>query len=465
MVSYNIDFNNNFLNQIIYHGIQNDVFLKKIRHIVPVNIFRTKEKEYLIKLIYSYYDEYKSSPKDNFYDIFKEHEKSMGEDLYQRCIKLIGLLKDITGSNPEYILNTIDRAIRHFKLEEASIEFAIMIKNKKYDEAKSIILKAIKEPIIDEPYYDFFKDKTFIEKRAGNNNYKMLTKIDRLDKIIGGLQPSWLINILGATAGGKSFLMIELAVSAILQGLNVLFISLEMGKEQIDERIDMTMGFMCSSKNKNSSTEILEKTGKDWIKLKKKVDSIYDVNKVLKNRQKFKKIGNGNLKVIAFNRGRYNYLDVERLIDELEETQGFFADVLIVDYLGIMKEIHSKQTKKERIGENCLGLKELAGKKNLIVISAMQGNRAAMKAKVFHSHLVADDIDTIFNSDLVLALCQTETEEKQNKYRIYIAKYRHGNQHSSIGIIRDLAIGQMALDTFEVKEIKQEINKETGVDF
>ena len=106
------------------------------------------------------------------------------------------------------------------------------------------------------------------------------------------------------------------------------------------------------------------------------------------------------------------------------------------------------------------------GKRNILGISAMQGNRKAMQAQVFHSYLVADDIDTIFNSDLVLALCQTPTEEKANRYRIYVANNRHGKQHGSIGVIRDLTVGQMALDTFEVKEFDaDEEKKELGVDF
>ena len=449
MTSGALDFNNHFLNQIIYHSIQNDDFLKKIRHVVPLSIFKTRDKEQLIKIIFEYFDEYGSAPKDNFYDLFKELEKTMGDEFYQRCISLIGVLKEITGSNPEYILTKINDGIRHFRLEEASVEFASLIKRGKYDDAKAIILKAMKEPSIEEPYYDFFKDKTFLDDRLRENRYRMLTKIDRLDAMIGGYRSSWLVTLLGATKGGKTWFLIETAVTGVLQGLNVLFISLEMGKEQIDERFDMTIGFMTSEQN-GQQIDVMRKVGGNWVQIKENVDSIYETDKVLKNRQRLKKISGGNLKVVAFNRGRLNYHDIDRILDELEETHGFYADMVVVDYLGIMKETTEGQKKKERIGDNCVGLKEMSGKRNIIVVSAMQGNRLAMKAKVFHSYLVADDIDTIFNSDLVLALCQTETEELENKYRIYIANFRHGKQHGSVGVIRDLTLGQIALETYEL---------------
>jgi hypothetical protein len=458
-----LDFNNHFLNQIIYHSIQDDEFLNKIRHIVPLDIFKTRDKQFLIKIIFDYYDQYKMPPKDNFYDIFYEHEKSMGDELYQRCMSLIGILKDIKGSNPDYILTKINDGIRHFKLEEASVEFASLIKRGKYDNAKGIILKAMKEPSIEAPYYNYFEDRSFINDRLQDSRYKMKTQIDKLDEIIGGYRSSWLITLLGATKGGKTWFLIETAVRAVLQSLNVLFISLEMGKEQIDERFDMTVGFMTSNKN-GEQLEVMEKTQGNWHTIKKDVDTIYDIDKVIKERQRFCKVSGGDLQIVAFNRGRINYHDIDRILDELEETKGFFTDVVVVDYLGIMKETVEGQNKKERISENCIGLKEMAGKRNLVMVSAMQGNRQAMKAKVFHSYLVADDIDTIFNSDLVLALCQTDAEERHNKYRIYVANYRHGKQHGSVGVIRDLTRGQIALDTYDLTELKND-EEEIGSDY
>ncbi|GAF81840.1 unnamed protein product, partial [marine sediment metagenome] len=75
-------------------------------------------------------------------------------------------------------------------------------------------------------------------------------------------------------------------------------------------------------------------------------------------------------------------------------------------------------------------------------------------------------IDTIFNSDLVMAICQTEIEEKESKARIYIANYRHGNQHGQIGIFRDLSIGQFAVAEFEIKENWGETNDgEAGIEW
>lgn len=459
-----LDFNNHFLNQIIYHSIKNTNFIKAIRNVVPIDIYKTKDRKFIMDMIYGYYDDFKEAPRDNFSDLFKEREDSINEDLHKKCLNIFNILNDITGSNGEYILQRINDAIYHFQLEEASIEFASSIKSQKYNDAIAIILKAIKKQnVIDDPYYSYFTDKSFIEERISDKRYLMQTKIKMLDTIIGGFQTNWLVTCLGATKVGKTWMLIELALVAVWQGLNVLFVSLEMGKAQIDERLDMAVGFMTS--NPDGQAEMLRKVGDDYIKVNEKADTIYEIDKVIKARNKYKKISGGHLEVVAFNRGRLNYLDIDRILDELEEKKGLFFDAVVVDYLGIMKETAPGQNKKEKISENSIGLKEIAGTRNMLTISAMQGNRKAMSAKIFKSNLVADDIDTIFNSDLVLAICQTDIEEKEGKARIYIANYRHGKQHGSIGIYRDLSIGQFSIDNFEIKDVTPDEEKEAGVDY
>ena len=460
-----LDFNNHFINQIIYHSIRDTEFIKKVRHIVPLQIYKTKDRKFIMDMIYSYYDDFKEAPKDNFLDLFKEYEDDIGEDLHKKCLNIFNILNDITGSNGFYILQRINDAIYHFQLEEASIDFASLIKTKKYDDAVATILKAIKRPqVIEDPYYSFFTDKSFIEERIGEKRYVMKTKIPMLDTIIGGFQTNWLVTCLGATKAGKTWMLIDVALVAVWQGLNVLFVSLEMGKTQIDERLDMSVGFMTS--NPKGEAEVLRKVGDDYIKVTEHVDNIYEIDKVIKARNKYKKVSGGHLEVVAFNRGRLNYKDIDRLLDELEEKKGLYFDVVVVDYLGIMKETEKGQSKKEKISENSIGLKEIAGTRNMLAVSAMQGNRKAMTAKIFKSNLVADDIDTIFNSDLVLAICQTDIEEKEGKARIYIANYRHGPQHGSIGIYRDLSVGQFSIDNFKIKEISSEQEEmQAGHDF
>lgn len=451
-----LNFNSHFLNQIVYHSIQSTEFIQKVRGIFPLGCFKTQERKFIMEMIYDHFDQYKTAPMDNFYDIFKDNESVMDSSLYEKCIILIDFLKDITGSNPEYILSKIEQAVMHLQLEEASIEFASLIKRKKYEDAKSVILKAMRPPEgVTPDYFDYFQDKEYIKDRIMGESYKMKTMIKGLDAIIGGVNPPWLVTLLGSTKSGKSWHLIEFAVAALIQGLNVTYFSLEMNKKQMVARFDQVVGFL-SSKSSKEQQEVMVNIGDKWGMSKQKVKSIYDLKEVERNKKAVRRASQGGLKIIASNKGRFNYRDIERVLNQLEQEEGYITDVLVVDYLGIMKKTEEGQNKKQTISENCLGLVEICGTRNMICFTAMQGNRQAMRAKVFQSWMIADDIDTVFWSDLILAICQTKNEEKQNKARLHVANFRHGKQFGSVGLIRDLTIGQIALGEYELKEEGEE---------
>ena len=343
-----LEFNNHFLNQIIYHSIKQTEFVKRIRNkIQDYDIFQTAERKHLARFIFEYFDQYKCAIGDNFYDEFKEKEKNLSPEIYNKCINLVGILKDLSGSNWEYVADKIDEAIIHYKMEEASVDFAVLIKQQKYKEAKELMLSTLKTTSYDveEPYFDFLKINHILKKRLSERKYKMKYNIPAIDKSIGGLNPSMLVNILGPSGQGKSWMLSELAINAVIQGLNVLYISLEMNKELVKERFDQTLGFMSSKDIDEKQERIKFKNGK-WIKTKETINkNIFNISEVEKNTNRLRKSG-GGLKVMAFNRGLLNYRDVEGILDELEVKEGYICDVLVVDYLGLMKKTEKEQNKK-----------------------------------------------------------------------------------------------------------------------
>lgn len=454
-----LQFNNNFLNHILLQSIVDTNFLKRIRYIVELDTFRGKERKFLAKIVYDYFDEFKESPQEHFPDLFKEKEKVVSENFYKKCTKLIDVLNDINHSNPEYLISKISTAIKHFKLEEAAVTFAELIKKQKHDEAINTIMRAIKSPEeLKQTNIDYFEDTKYIARRLQGKTYKMKTMVEGLDNLIGGFNSTWLIVLLGAAKSGKTAALIEFGVSAMLQGLKVLHISYEMSESEVVDRYDQCIGFF-SSEEGGVVQDTMEFVQGKWVKIRKKSHSIYDLEAVSRAKKAIKKFG-GGLEIVDFSSGKGSYRDIEVLLDIIENQKGVIFDVLIVDYLGIMGSVEKGQNKKEKIAENTLGLKAIGKERNLIVFTAQQGNRQAMKARTFQSHLIADAIEPIYDSDLVMAICQTDKEEKNNIYRIYIAEARHGKKHESITMVRDLSIGQMMLGTATENLIIKDIDKE-----
>lgn len=455
-----LNFGNHFLDQIIFNSITDTEFLSKIRTTLNPNIFKTRERKTLINFIYEFYDEFKEAPKDNLWDIIEANKPFIQENLYERCEKLVNYILEIKNSNKEYVLKSIRKAISHFAMEESVIKAAQLVKDQKYDEARSILLEGFREPNrIEKSYYDFLQNNEFMERRSKGKVFKMKTLIPELDKVIGGFN-NWLVTILGATKGGKTKFLLEFTVSAAQQGKNVLFVSLEMNKGEIEDGLDQAIGFLGSEPGKE--IEVLERTKDDWVKVRKVVDTIFDLQIVEENRRALRKLG-GKIIIHDASSLEFNYRDLIDLMSQIEQEEKINFDVVVVDYLGEMGPTDVQQKEKQIISANTSGLKNVSREKCCVVITAQQGNREAMMAKVFRPNMISDDIKPVFISDLVLAICQTPKEEKLNMYRLYVALFRHGPKGAFLPLMRDTNIGQIALGT-PSKRILEESRKTDSED-
>ena len=402
-----LEFNSKFLNYIIVNSIQDTEFLRKIRWQIPLEVFKTKEKMFIMEMIYDHFDEYKTSPGDDFYLLFHEEKNKLSTPMQEKSLQLISVLQNIKVTNPQYILTTIRDALYHFAIEEALIKCAQLSKQKKYDEIKSIFLKALNKPEeVQQSYYNFFTDKTYMEHRSKGKQYKMKTLIPKLDEIIGGFMEKFIIVLLAATKGGKTKMCVEMGTVGVQQGLNVLHVTLENPKEFIDDAYDQCMGFLGDKPNQLVDT--MEYKNGHWVKIKKVLPTIYDLDKVSKNRRIFQK--QGGMLYISDQVGRnFNCYSLEALLDQLELEEGIIFDMIIIDWLGEMKAVHkTRNNKKDRLADNIEGIKDITHKRNLITFLPQQGNRKAMQAKVLNSDLIADGIEPIWLADLVLAFCQTK---------------------------------------------------------
>ena len=445
----NLNFSNitelssNFIDYVLAFSINNLEFIKKIRNIVSLDMYKSKEKKAVAKCLYNFYDLYKKPIGLNLMEVFSNYEKNLGETTYENAIKLISHLKNIQLENEQYFLDKIEASINHQKIEKSIIEAAKAVKVGEYDKAYEIFTKTIRETSNKKSNYSsYFDDTDYIVERSKGKTFDMKT-IKDIDLFIGGFCKPWVVVYLGTGKSGKSFWLSEMAILSASQGLNTLFISLEMSKKQVEQRFDQITGFLGTDPGKE--VETLEYSKGKWIKTKKIIPTIYDLELVKKSRR-LTSFGGGKLYISDQNGIKCNYKDIDNLIEEIEQKENIKLDVVITDYLGEMGKTDKGQDKKTRITENCLGIKSIAKERNQIHFTAQQGNREAMKAEVFSSDLISDAIEPVFIADMILSICQSEEEEAQNIARLYIAENRHGKKHISIPHYRDFSIGQVFMD-------------------
>jgi hypothetical protein len=439
-----MEFGNRFLNLIIFGCITNTNFLKQIRQHFPIDLYKSSVRTNIAKILYNYVDEYKEAPGDHFYDLFYDYIESVSDKKKSLYIKFIEVLQEIDHINEQYVLDKIFEAIKHIRLEEAVLDAARHVKNKNYDDAHRVILNAMRDPKAKTfRYLDYFEDREDIIVRMSEEPFLMKTMIPSMDRIIGGIRRREVVIWLGTPKSGKTFGLISMAHAALMQGLTVVFISLELHRHRIAGRMDQTAGFLGGLKKQTQDVMVCEQ-GR-WRKKRKKIKTIYNPGKVEETRGGLQRLG-GKLIIASAPPNTKNYIDIEMFLDQLEAVEGVMSHVVIVDYLRNMKGTASTQNRKEKISENCQGLVKIGSERGVAVHSAQQGNRKGMSAKVLTPDMIADDIDPIGYVDVVPAICQTRDEEQRNKARIYLPIVRESASGAMIEVVRDLSRGQFHLE-------------------
>lgn len=201
--------------------------------------------------------------------------------------------------------------------------------------------------------------------------------------------PHWYIDQYGIIHHntGKSLGMCSLAADYLRQGLDVLYISMEMSEQAIAKRIDANLLDV----------------------------SMDDINQLplASYESRIKKVSDtvlGKLIIKQYPTASANVDHFNALMRELETKKGFIPKVVIVDYLGIcssrrIKYSDNTYTLVKAISEEMRGF---AVEHNVVVWSAAQTNRGAWGASDINMGDTAESAGLPATADLMLGIIETD---------------------------------------------------------
>lgn len=153
------------------------------------------------------------------------------------------------------------------------------------------------------------------------NDFKELNK-----RLGAGFLPGTLSVILAASGVGKSLLMTALISDFILQGKNVLLVSMEMSSNEIVKRVDANVLDIdineLSSNMSNVQNELFE---------------TMSTADLIRKRYQEKKDKLGKFYTKQYAPGQFSAMMLEQLLNSYETEKDITFDVVFLDYLGIMK--------------------------------------------------------------------------------------------------------------------------------
>jgi hypothetical protein len=165
------------------------------------------------------------------------------------------------------------------------------------------------------------------------------------------------------------------------------------------------------------------------VKLKDK--SVYPLLKERLN-QVQKKFDQAQLIIKEFPVGQLTVNQVRSLLVQLKLHHDFVPDLLIVDYLELLRPnraIDAEYQAQERIAQELRGL---AMEHNFLVWTATQTNRMGKKVATITDAELGDSYGKIRPADWAISLNQTEEEYEKGRMRVYVVKARDSKQHYRI---------------------------------
>lgn len=251
--------------------------------------------------------------------------------------------------------------------------------------------------------------------------------LDYLNKITKGGIPKKSLNIILAGTGvGKSLAMCHMATANLLDGKNVLYITLEMAEEKIAERIDANM-------------------------LNVRLDELAELPKHVyeKKIDKVKNKTTGKLIVKEYPTAAANVGHFRHLINELRLKKSFKPDIIYIDYLNICSSSRLKvggnvntYSYIKSIAEEIRGL---AVEQNVPIWSATQTNRTGFTSSDIGLEDTSESFGLPATADFMIAIISTEELNQLNQVLVKQLKNRYGDPNTNKRFVLGIDRAKMRL--------------------
>lgn len=253
-------------------------------------------------------------------------------------------------------------------------------------------------------YFNDFKERFDFYHREEERIPFDLEIFNKITK--GGLPKKSLTIVITPTGGGKSLFMCHLAASTLMQGKNVLYITMEMSEERIAERIDANLLNMTTIDLETATLETY-------------------TTKIERLRSK----NHGQLIVKEYPEYGAHSGTFQALIDELKIKKNFVPDMLIIDYLNIcassrLKADNNSYTYIKSIAAELRGLGKIY---DIPIVSATQTNRAGYDNSDITMSETSESTGLNATADLLFAIMSNEELDNLGQFMIKQLKNRYND--------------------------------------
>ena len=336
--------------------------------------------------------------------------------------------EELKDGHMDWFMDEFEQFTRHKALERAIINSADLLEKHDYGQVEVMIKEAVQIGLAKDMGTDYFADPRSRLMRIKDKNGQVSTGWPTLDKrLFGGMNRGELNIFAGGSGAGKSLFLANLGVNWALQGLNVVYLTLELSEELVSMRIDAML------------------TGIPTKEIFKDIDDVEMKVRIIGKKS-------GKLQVKYMPSGK-TANDIRAYLKEYEIKTGSKVDVLLVDYLDLLMPVSKKISpadlfiKDKYVSEE---LRNLAVEKNCVFVTAAQLNRGAVEEVEFdHSH-ISGGLSKIQTADNVFGIFTSRAMRERGRYQIQLMKTRSS---SGVGAKIDL---EFDIDSLRISDCDED---------
>ena len=225
--------------------LNNEEFNRKVTPFLKKEYFKDRSQQIVFEEINDFVEKYSKPPTQTVLEIEIQNRRDLSETENTSALEL---LKSLDKSKVDYdwLLKTVEQFCKDQAVYNAVVDSIKIIDNKVKDKTSESIPELLTDALA--VSFDNYIGHDYIEESDRRYDYyhkvenRIPFDLDYFNKITKGGLPQKTLNIaLAGTGVGKSLFMCHLASSILMQGKNVLYITLEMAEERIAERIDANL--------------------------------------------------------------------------------------------------------------------------------------------------------------------------------------------------------------------------------
>lgn len=477
-------------------------------HLLQVDIYKT-----IVRWINDYFKQYDKSPGIHLEKIYKakrEEFKEEDRDSLELILKTLSeRYEEKDNFNIDYY---IDESILYLKKQSLlhhseTIKTLVEIGDINGAEKETVDYHKVAKSTSSwhNPY-----DPTYIENYFLKSEEYLFQFPGVLGHVLGRFKRKQFVGVMGPMKKGKSFYLDEFRHIALLSRLKVVFVSLEMDHEEIsgrgykrltgqaeDKEIFIYPVFDClhnqyDTCNKGFRTNLIKLVNNEGEKPPFNPENPYKPCIVCRNRKErsyqpevwyersvkpkltisqMKKKAKGVMqmygdmfRIISHPIDTVNIKDIERDLDLLAWTEKFIPDVIIIDYADILKKEDGREQGRDAINTTWKTLRSLSQRRNCLVVTGTQSNRASFDKKRVKATDTGEDIRKLAHVTAMMVLNQTPFEKRYGIMRIGLVALRSEgfDEMTQVQVLQDLTMGQTHLDS-EIVRTRKEVEDESNV--